>query len=111
MAIVENLKALCKQHSISIPKLEDELGFGRGSIYNWDTNNPGIDKVLKVARRFGVSIEFLLQGYERRESFTSESLLKIAKENGSSIGRVLTVLDEAKLIILGEPIVGSEVTK
>jgi len=107
MAIVENVKALCKQHKLSIPNLEKELGFGHGAIYKWDMNAPGIDKVQKVAQRFDVSIEFLLHGYERREPFTPEMILKIAQENGSSIGTVISVLDEVKSTVLGESLVGT----
>lgn len=107
MALVENIKFLCKQHKTSIPKLENEMGFGNGSIYNWDTNSPGIDRVQKVAHRFGVSIEFLLNGYERREPFTPETLIKIAKENGFNVGAAISVLDETKSIVLGESLAGS----
>lgn len=107
MSIVENIKTLCKQQGTSIPKLEEELNFGNGAIYKWDTNAPGLDKVQKAAQRFGVSIEFLIQGHEHREPFTPETILKLAKENGSSIGTVITVLDQVKTTVLDESIVGS----
>lgn len=104
MSVVTNIKVLCKQHQTTIPELEKELGFGRGSIYKWGTNEPSIGKVQKVALRFGVSVDFLLSGCERYEPFTSETIVEIAKKNKASIGDVITVLDEAKSLVLSKPL-------
>jgi transcriptional regulator with XRE-family HTH domain len=57
VSIVENIKSACITKGISIPKLEKELGFGRGSIYNWEKSSPSIDKIEKVANYFRVSID------------------------------------------------------
>jgi transcriptional regulator with XRE-family HTH domain len=108
VSIVANIKLLCDRHETSIPKLEKELGFGRGTIYKWDANDPGVDKVQRVARRFGVSVDFLLSGRERCDSFTPETIIKIAKKNRVSIGDAITVLDEAKAIVLSESLVEME---
>lgn len=61
MALVSNIKKLCSQRNISIPLLEETMGFGSGAIYKWDTNKPGIDKVQKVADYFGVSVDSLIR--------------------------------------------------
>lgn len=61
MAIVKKIQELCKERGMTIPKLEKEAGFSNGSIYKWDTNTPGIDRIQKVAKCFGVSIDFLIQ--------------------------------------------------
>lgn len=106
MSLVANIKLLCKQHETSIPKLESELGFAHGSIYKWDTSDPGVDKVQKVAHRFGVSIDFLLCGQERIDPFTPETIIEIAKENGASIGDVIAVLEATKTKILSESLAG-----
>lgn len=63
MSLVENIKSLCKQFGTTIPKLGSELGFGKGAIYNWDTNSPSIDKIQKVADYFDVSIEHIIYGF------------------------------------------------
>lgn len=60
MALVEKIKKLCKEKKTSIPRLEKELGFGNGAIYNWDTNAPSVDKVQKVADYFGITIDSLV---------------------------------------------------
>ncbi|OCZ54340.1 helix-turn-helix transcriptional regulator [Dehalobacter sp. TeCB1] len=60
MPLVERIKDLCKKHGTSIPKLEKELSFGNGAIYKWTTNSPSIDKVQKVAKRLGVTLNDLV---------------------------------------------------
>lgn len=62
MSLVENIKRLCKKAGTSIPKVEKELGFGHGSIYNWDKNSPSIDKLQKVAAFFNTSVDSILSG-------------------------------------------------
>jgi transcriptional regulator with XRE-family HTH domain len=61
MSLVANIKTLCKTKKISLPKLEKELGFGNGAMYNWDKNSPSISKVSKVANYFGVSVDSLIE--------------------------------------------------
>ena len=39
MNLVEKVKKLCEERGISVPKLEKELGFGNGAIYNWDKSS------------------------------------------------------------------------
>lgn len=60
MTLIKRIKLLCTQAGITISKIERELNFGRGSIYNWDKNSPSVDKVQKVAGYFNVSIDYLL---------------------------------------------------
>lgn len=61
MSLLSNISNLCITKSMYIKNLEDELGFGNGSIYKWDTNTPSIDKVSKVAEYFGVSVDYLIK--------------------------------------------------
>lgn len=65
MGVVENIKFLCTQHGVSIPKLGTELGFGNGAIYNWDKSSPSIDKVQKIADYFGVTTDFIIFGFDK----------------------------------------------
>ncbi|BFH16538.1 helix-turn-helix transcriptional regulator [Paenibacillus melissococcoides] len=64
--LLENIKSLCKQHQITIPKLEKEIELSKGSIYKWNTCSPSIDKVLKVSGYFRVPIEELT-GHKAKE--------------------------------------------
>lgn len=59
--LYQRIKELCSRKNISIAKLESELGFGNASIKKWEkTSSPSIDKILKVAKYFDVSIDYLL---------------------------------------------------
>ncbi len=60
MNLVENIKVLCTKKGISIPKLEKTLSLSNGSIYNWNKSFPSIDKVIKVADYFEVSLDELV---------------------------------------------------
>ncbi|MGP3782368.1 helix-turn-helix domain-containing protein [Paenibacillus sp. 1A_MP2] len=78
MSIVENIKSLCDAKGTSIPRVEKELGFGRGSIYNWEKSSPSIDKIEKIAKHFNVSINRILYGFDA-DKFSN--LTNIAKGN------------------------------
>lgn len=65
MSIVLNIQSLCKEYDTTVPKLEKDLGFGKGSIYKWDKNSPSVDKLQKVADYFKVSTDYLLLGFEK----------------------------------------------
>ena len=69
--LVEKIKKLCSSHGISIPKLEEHLNFGAGTISKWKKSAPGADKVLKVAEYFHVSTDYLLGKEEDAEKHTS----------------------------------------
>jgi len=69
MNLVEKVKKLCEERGISVPKLEKELGFGNGAIYNWNKSSPSIDKVTKVAQFFGVTTDYLLGVSDEQDSF------------------------------------------
>lgn len=58
--MVEKIKALCKERNISIPKLEDELQLGRGTIYKWEFVSPSVANLKKVADYFGCSLDELV---------------------------------------------------
>lgn len=60
--ILNFINKLCEKNSTTFAQLEKELGFGNGTIRKWEESSPGIDKVLKVANRFGVSIDYLITG-------------------------------------------------
>lgn len=76
MSIVENIRSRCKLVNISIPKLEKELGFGNGAIYNWDRNSPSFDKLQKVAEYFKVSTDYLVFGFNRSLLASTVALIK-----------------------------------
>ena len=58
--ILENITALCKQHSITIAALERAVGISNGVISRWDRSSPCVDNLKKVADYFGVTVDSLL---------------------------------------------------
>lgn len=60
MVNLERIKQLASEKGISISKLEKETGLANATIRKWETSNPQIDTLVKVARYFGVSVEELI---------------------------------------------------
>ncbi|PEO48111.1 helix-turn-helix domain-containing protein [Bacillus pseudomycoides] len=66
MNIVDRIKHLCQSRGISVSRLEEELEFGKNSLYRWKTLNPSSDKIQKVADYFDVSTDYLLGRTEKK---------------------------------------------
>lgn len=58
--IYQNIKSIADSKGISIRKIEQDVGIVLGSIYHWNDVNPSVDKVAKVAKYLGVTVEELL---------------------------------------------------
>lgn len=65
----EKIKELCRANNISVNKLEQALGFAKGSLCRIDVNKPSVDKLQKIAKYFNVGIEYLT-GEEKESSET-----------------------------------------
>lgn len=75
MTIVERIKMKCKEKGTSMNALEKELGFGNGSIRLWDKKEPGSQKVILVAERLDLSLDWLLTGKESGNLTPKEQIL------------------------------------
>lgn len=75
MTIVERIKIKCKEKGTSMNALEKELGFGNGSIRLWDKKEPGSQKVILVAERLDLSLDWLLTGKESGNLTPEEQIL------------------------------------
>lgn len=75
MTIVERIKKKCKEKGTSMNALEKELGFGNGSIRLWDKKEPGSQKVILVAERLDLSLDWLLTGKESGNLTPEEQIL------------------------------------
>lgn len=60
MTLLERVQFLCNRKNLTVARLEQELGFSRGSIYKWSTSTPSGDKLKTVANYFNVTVDFLL---------------------------------------------------
>lgn len=59
--LYRRIKELCQLNGITVAKLESDLGFSNSTIRKWDNNvSPSIDKIIKIAKYFGVSADYIL---------------------------------------------------
>lgn len=106
MSLVKNIQSLCRTYNTSIPKLEKLFEFSNGSMYNWDTNTPSIDKVQKVAKYFKVSTDFLMFGFDKSHliKLINVALSRTTAENFAKIAGIdLQYLTELRNGDIAEP--------
>ena len=60
MNMRERVKALCIERHVSLSSVEQACGLSSGSISHWDTKNPSVDRVSRVADYFDISVDYLL---------------------------------------------------
>ncbi len=57
----DKIRALAEEKGISIYKLEKDAELSKGSICKWNENIPSVDKIQRVAKLLGVTIDSLLE--------------------------------------------------
>lgn len=64
----ERIRSLRLANSLSQVELADKLGVTKQSVSNWENDNiqPSIDMLIKIARVFSVSTDYLLSLDERK---------------------------------------------
>lgn len=62
----ERIRVLAKLKGVGIPSVEKALGFGNGTILKWEKSSPSADKLKMVADYFGVTVDYLLTGEEKK---------------------------------------------
>lgn len=60
METLDIIKQLCKEKGISIAQLESDLDYGNGSLAK--SKSMSADRMYKIAKYFGVSMEYLMTG-------------------------------------------------
>lgn len=66
--LFSRIKRLCDERQITIASLERELSFGGGTIARWKVASPTVDKLVDVARYFGVTVDYLCGLSDTRQS-------------------------------------------
>lgn len=72
MTSVEIVKMLCKERNIPIYRLEKELGFSNGYISQLRKGTFPADRLVALAKYFGISTEYLMYGEETASTESSE---------------------------------------
>ena len=65
MELKENVARLAKERHMSVLEVERQAGLKPKATYAWDRQSPSIDKVWKVAKVLGVTIDELVSNLER----------------------------------------------
>ncbi|MDR0841148.1 MAG: helix-turn-helix domain-containing protein [Christensenellaceae bacterium] len=76
------IKLLAKSRGMGLPRLEEELGFGNGTIIKLGKSSPSADKLQKVADYFGVSVDYILGREQPENTELSDDNIKFALFNG-----------------------------
>lgn len=87
MSLKERIKSLAQERGISLPVLEAELGFGNSTIVKWDKSTPNADKLNAVAKYFGVSMDYLLNGIDS-DGLTEKDNRDITKDLDHIMGEI-----------------------
>ncbi|MBQ6844092.1 MAG: helix-turn-helix transcriptional regulator [Agathobacter sp.] len=63
----DQIKALRKSHNLNQVQLAQKLDVSKQTVSNWENNNilPSIEMLIKIARFFSVSTDYLLELDER----------------------------------------------
>ena len=71
--MVDRIRRLCKEQGKSLFSLEQECGFGNGTVNKWDKNSPSVAKVLAVADALDVPLSYLIgEDTEKKPTPVSE---------------------------------------
>lgn len=61
MSKYELILTLCKKKGVKITKVEEELGFARGSFKKMDSSKPSAEKIYALAKYFDVPMEYFFE--------------------------------------------------
>lgn len=78
MNLFERVQQLASIRGMSIAELERKSNLGNGTIRRWSDSIPSADKLYKVSKILGVSIDYLISGEEPVENEKSKMIARKA---------------------------------
>lgn len=75
MEVLDIIKKLCKDRSITIAQLEQELDYGNGSIAK-SKGNMSADRMFQIAKYFKVPMEYLMTGTTLTEADDEMAIIR-----------------------------------
>ena len=112
MSIVDRIRQLSKDKGLSLTVLEQNLGFGNGSIGKWNKQSPSCARISLVADYLGTSVDYLISGKEKNSSTEltadEQELLTYFNEldtfnKGKIIGKAETLAELNTKTVKSEP--------
>lgn len=98
-SVFEKVKELCDKHGISLNTLEENLGYGRNSLYSLKNKKPNAERLQEIADYFNVSTDYLLGRTDNPaiakdgQEYTSDDLRQMAENAKTFDGKPLTESD------------------
>ena len=90
MNLYDRVKNLSDDQEIAISRLEQELGFGNGTIRKWAKTIPSGDRLQKVADYFHVSVDYLLGREDNKDDvFFLRGGDKLTKEEKEELKNIM----------------------
>ena len=103
MALLDNVKLLCKEKGVSQRKMEQDIGISNGASSKWGNSSPSADVLQKLSAYFNVSINCLVTG--KNDSDTISLNIKDEKDIAKRLENTLTALNAQEgLMFSGEPL-------
>lgn len=106
MDLKERIQMLCKNKSISMNQLEQDLGFGKGYISKLNKSTPNATKIQQIATYFNVSVDYLMSGQPEN---TTQATTITQRDERDIAKRLEAALDDLEsmqdgLMFSGEPL-------
>ncbi|GAB6638557.1 helix-turn-helix transcriptional regulator [Streptococcus uberis] len=98
-SVFEKVKELCDKHGISLNTLEENLGYGRNSLYSLKNKKPNAERLQEIADYFNVSTDYLLGRTDNPaiakdgQEYTTDDLRQMAENAKTFDGKPLTESD------------------
>ncbi|MDF2880144.1 MAG: helix-turn-helix family protein [Clostridiaceae bacterium] len=99
--LVENITQLCETRNLTFAELERNVGLSNNSIRRWVSNCPSIDKLVKVADYFNISLDCLVgrninldvEMLEYKDNFKYLNVVTFAKNSNISPEKLLLIAE------------------
>jgi len=88
----ENIKGLRTAHSLNKVELATKLGVSKQTISNWENNNvqPSIDTLVKIAKFFDVTTDYLL------DLNISDRVVDVRDLTEKEVGHIQAIIDDIR---------------
>ena len=97
----EKIKELAKKRGKALGQVEEDLGYGRNTLYKIKNSTPNAERIAEIANYFNVSTDYLLGRTDNLTiakndtiaGYTSDDLRKMAENAKTFDGKPLTEED------------------
>lgn len=95
----EKIKELAKKQGKSLGQIEEDLGYGRNTLYKIKNSTPNAERISEIASYFNVSTDYLLGRTDNQNiakddetiaGYTQDDLRKMAENAKTFDGKPLT---------------------